>query len=377
MLMPSTIPQYQAIQQGGPFVLARVPNPEPASKCKVLAGLGTRDGRNANGAVFGPVSTVLILGGGSAVGSCGVQLQRLALPEGSILLATAPPAQHGRLIALGAADALDRSLPSEQLAQQVRMHCPKGADGILDAVAAAAGGRGESGYSPVFGLLRPDGPKKYGQVFTGEKVAVPEGRGIDAKVLFGRQTFTVPGGQMAMVMLSEMSEMGEYQLTVPVEIVGAGPEAIAGGLEKIGRGQVGGGEVGCFDLAWGLLSVGLLKTTLKVRVLRGERYSLTPGDALGSGFARRMDEASYEIIDEPIYAPTPPRSSEHRGDQQKFKHQLHKESQATHSSKFHTPALGGSRGITPKNLKSSSHRRARTQKLTSIRDWRKRKLGTR
>lgn len=106
-----------------------------------------------------------------------------------------------------------------------------GLDAVLDVVAATAK------QPAIFDALRPDGPKIYSQVFTGDEVKAPEG--VQAAVSFGRQTFGLPGGLAAMPALAKLVEEGEYKLPVRVEVIGTGFEAIDQGLNRLIGGVSG------------------------------------------------------------------------------------------------------------------------------------------
>ncbi|KAM5347987.1 hypothetical protein ACJ41O_007811 [Fusarium nematophilum] len=175
----------------------------------------------APGEPMSPPRSIVVLGGGSAVGGAAIQMLRFSLPS-AVILTTASPRHSERLLSLGATEVIDWSSPSLLL----KAVAPGGVDAILDCVTAAA-------HEPsVFGVLREDGPRLYSQVFTGQKVVVPEGvLPVQSAVVFGRQVFGAPGGQSAMAALGELLEKGTYQLPVPVRVIGQGWDAVGSGLQ--------------------------------------------------------------------------------------------------------------------------------------------------
>ncbi|KAJ5610640.1 transcriptional regulator family: Fungal Specific TF [Penicillium lagena] len=117
---------------------------------------------------FNP-SSVLILGGSSALGAAVIQLLRLAVPD-CLILATSSPKHHKHLVSvLGADGAFDRN--STSLITEVKSASgSQGVDAIIDAVGAGSSQRN------IFEAFNPSGPKKYAQVWTGdEEIQVPSG----------------------------------------------------------------------------------------------------------------------------------------------------------------------------------------------------------
>ncbi|KAF5005744.1 hypothetical protein FDECE_7831 [Fusarium decemcellulare] len=166
-----------------------------------------------------PPRSVLVLGGGSAVAGAAIQMLRSALPDAVVL--TAASLHHTkRLSGLGASRVFDRS--SSSLISDITEAVPGGVDAILDCVAAAAAD------PSLFDALDADGSRLYSQVFTGEQVNVP--KGVKSVVVFGRQTFGAPGGQMAMSALGKLLESGQYKLPVPIKVIGKGWDAVGDGM---------------------------------------------------------------------------------------------------------------------------------------------------
>lgn len=180
---------------------------------------------------FQPTS-VLVLGGSSAVGAATIQLLRLALPNCQVL-ATSAPKHHAYIThILGAHVAIDRG--SAALPQDVKARTcnSNGADAIIDAVGAA-------GMSPrVFDALNPNGPKRYAQVWTGDQeIDVPSG--VQSVMFRGRNLPQLPGHKNIMQSLQVLLEEGRYKLPLPVHKVGDGFEALERGLELMRRGVSG------------------------------------------------------------------------------------------------------------------------------------------
>lgn len=173
--------------------------------------------------------SVLVLGGASAVGGAAIQMLRSALPE-AVILATASPKHVARIEGLGASKVIDRN--SSAIPSDVAAVVPGGVDAILDCVAAAA-----AADPSVFSSLRSNGPRLYSQVFTGQKVTVPEG--VESTVVFGRQIFGAPGGLSAMEALGKLVDQKKYKFPVPTTIVGKGWEAIGTGLKQFETGVSG------------------------------------------------------------------------------------------------------------------------------------------
>lgn len=180
---------------------------------------------------FQPTS-VLVLGGSSALGAATIQLLRLALPDCKVL-ATSSPKHHAYITnILGAHGGIDRGSPT--LPQDVKAatldSC--GVDAIIDAVGAA----GTS--SQVFDSLNPNGPKRYAQVWTGDQeIDVPSG--VDSIMFRGRDLPHLPGNKNIMQSLHVLLDDGRYRLPLPVRKVGHGFDALERGLELMRRGVSG------------------------------------------------------------------------------------------------------------------------------------------
>lgn len=176
--------------------------------------------------------SVLVIGGGSGVGTSAIQLLRIASPSLQIV-ATASSSHHSKLISLGATACVDRATPD--IVEAVRAATASvggpGVDAILDAV----GGASDENQPCLFDALRADGPRLYSAVFIGVQTSIPAG--VEAVTSSGRQTFEVSGGRSAMSALAKLARDGEFKPPLNIEIVGRGLESIGGGLEKLKMGM--------------------------------------------------------------------------------------------------------------------------------------------
>ncbi|KAF7547210.1 hypothetical protein G7Z17_g7900 [Cylindrodendrum hubeiense] len=177
-------------------------------------------------------SSVLVLGGSSALGAATIQLLRLAVPNCKIL-ATSSPKHHSYITnALGANGVFDRNSPS--LVMDVKSATPEssGVDAIIDAV--GAGGA----QSHVFETLDPNGSKRYAQVWTGDdEIEVPSG--VNSVLFRGRDLPNLQGGENIMRALQSLLEDGKYKLPLPVHKMGHGIDGLENGLELMRKGVSG------------------------------------------------------------------------------------------------------------------------------------------
>lgn len=177
-------------------------------------------------------SSVLILGGSSALGAAAIQLLRLAVPE-CIILATSSPKHHNHLTnSLGVNKVFDRN--SANLSSDVKSASPgsRGVDAIIDAVGAG------STQCHIFETFNPDGPKRYAQVWTGdEEIKAPS----DVQSVMFRipDIFKLQGGKNVMLALQDLLENGKYKLPLPVHKVGDGFNALETGLKLMRKGVSG------------------------------------------------------------------------------------------------------------------------------------------
>lgn len=180
---------------------------------------------------FNPRS-VLILGGSSAVGAATIQLLRLAVPSCKIL--TTSSLRHHTYIkdTLGADSVINRA--SDSLLKDVKSQTPecRGVDAIIDAVGAGGVQR------HVFETLDDQGPKKYAQVWTGDKeIEVPSG--IESVLFRGRDLSKLHGNENIMRSLERLLEEEEYKLPLPVHEVGYGFDKLERGLDLMRQGVSG------------------------------------------------------------------------------------------------------------------------------------------
>ena len=177
-------------------------------------------------------SSVLILGGSSALGAAAIQLLRLAVPDCTIL-ATSSPKNHSHITNnLGADGAFDRN--SASLIVDVKSASPgsRGVDAIIDTVGAGSTQR------HIFEAFDSNGPKRYAQVWTGdEEIEVPSG--VDSVMFRGRDLSQLQGGKNVMLALQTLLEEGKYKLPLPVHKVGDGFDALEKGLDLMRKGVSG------------------------------------------------------------------------------------------------------------------------------------------
>ncbi|KAJ5224966.1 hypothetical protein N7468_006191 [Penicillium chermesinum] len=186
-----------------------------------------------NGPTTGFVpSSVLVLGGSSALGAAVVQLLRLSLP-GSRVFTTSSPKHHAyQKQVLGVDQAFPRESPSlvDDVKSATEGGC--GVDAIIDAVGAGAT------QSKIFEAFNKDGPKRYAQVWTGDdEIRVPDG--VDSVLFRSRDLPQIQGHENVMKALQGLLEDGKYRPPLPLRVVGRGLPGLKEGLDII-RGGVSG-----------------------------------------------------------------------------------------------------------------------------------------
>lgn len=177
-------------------------------------------------------SSVLILGGSSAVGAATIQLLRLAVPRCRIL-ATSSPRHHDHIKNyLGADELIDRNSVSLPLDAKRATPGAHGVDAIIDVVGAGRTQR------DIFEALNPDGAKVYAQVWTGdEQIDAPDG--VHSIMFRGRDLPQLPGNQNIVRTLAKLLQEEKYKLPLPVHHVGHGLSALQRGLELMRQGVSG------------------------------------------------------------------------------------------------------------------------------------------
>ncbi|KAJ5310965.1 hypothetical protein N7476_006825 [Penicillium atrosanguineum] len=177
-------------------------------------------------------SSVLILGGSSALGAATIQLLRLAAPT-CLILATSSPRHHEYIRnILGADGAIDRG--SSSLVEDVKSRTPgsRGVDAIIDAVGAGGIQRN------VFDTFDPSGSRRYAQVWTGdEEIDAPSG--VESTMFRGRDLPNLPGNESIMESLERLLEENRYRLPLPVHAVGHGFDVLERGLDLMRQGVSG------------------------------------------------------------------------------------------------------------------------------------------
>jgi len=199
----------------------------------LAVGLGTPLPFLKDGPTTGIVpSSVLILGGSSALGAATIRLLRIAVPD-CMILATSSPKHHRYILdVLGAQEAFDRN--SAALVMDIKSASPRGqgVDAIIDTVGAGAT------ENHIFEAFDSSGPKRYAQVWTGdEEIEAPSG--VDSVMFRARDASQLQGGGNIMLALETLLKEGKYKLPLPVHKVGRGFDGLQKGLELMRRGVSG------------------------------------------------------------------------------------------------------------------------------------------
>ncbi|RYP76428.1 hypothetical protein DL769_003634 [Monosporascus sp. CRB-8-3] len=171
-------------------------------------------------------TSILVLGGSSAVGSAAIQLLRKAHPSLPIL-ATSSPKHHQMVKDLGATYVMDYK--SSSVVSDINAASPNavGVDMILDCVAAGAN------QTDICDTLDSGGPKRYAGVITGQKIPVPPGVNfVDASAL---SMWTMPGGLELIPSLTALVEEGKYRVPLPVRVLAHGLEELPKVMDEIQR----------------------------------------------------------------------------------------------------------------------------------------------
>lgn len=181
------------------------------------------DGQPAEGS---PPSSILVLGGASAVGANAIQLLRVAYPSLPIL-ATASPKHHEHMYSLGASKVVDYR--SQSIVAELKEASPEGAgvDVIIDRVSAGAS------QTDFCDIINPAFSRRYACVRTGADVSVPS----NAKPILTSAEFTQdgPGGHKIIPALAKPVEDGVYRLPLLVRAVGQGLATLPGVLNQVKR----------------------------------------------------------------------------------------------------------------------------------------------
>jgi NADPH:quinone reductase-like Zn-dependent oxidoreductase len=177
-------------------------------------------------------STILVLGGSSALGASAIQLLRLAIPDSKILV-TASTKHHKLIIdTLGPDMVFDRC--SSSLVTDIKAATPgsKGVDAILDTVGAGTTER------HIFDAFDPDGPKRYAQVWTGDaEIEVPTG--VNSVLFRSRDFLQLQGGKNILLALQTLLEEKKYKAPLPVQKVGERIDGLERGLDLMRKGVSG------------------------------------------------------------------------------------------------------------------------------------------
>jgi NADPH:quinone reductase-like Zn-dependent oxidoreductase len=176
--------------------------------------------------------SVLVLGGSSALGASAIQLLHLALPQCQILV-TASPKHHMHITeVLGAQMVFDRNSPSLIVDIRDATSNSNGVDAILDTVGAGASER------HIFDTFRPDGPRRYAQVWTGDnEIEVPVG--VESVLFRSRDFQQMPGGENMFLALETLLREEKYKAPLATRMIGSGLEYLEAGLDEMRKGVSG------------------------------------------------------------------------------------------------------------------------------------------
>lgn len=171
-----------------------------------------------------PPSSVLILGGASAVGANTIQLLRVAYPSLPIL-ATAWPKHYAHVLNLGASKVVDYKSPSVVADLKDGSSNGAGVDVIIDCVSAGAR------QTDICDVLDLAGSRRYASVRTGVGIRVPE----DVGQILASAEFTLNGvgGNTIIPTLKKLVENGMYKPPLPVRVVGHGLEILPDVLDEV------------------------------------------------------------------------------------------------------------------------------------------------
>ncbi|KAH8807472.1 putative quinone oxidoreductase [Xylogone sp. PMI_703] len=169
-------------------------------------------------------SSILILGGSSAIGAAAIQLLRLAYPQ-LLIFATSSPSNHERVLSLGATQPFDYH--SSTLVADIKAASPaaRGVEMILDCVSAGAA------QTDIYDALDVTGPKKYAAVISGIEFPVPEH--VTKLDISGWALVDMPGGERIIPALTWLIETGKYRVPLPVKVVAEGLDQIPNVLDQI------------------------------------------------------------------------------------------------------------------------------------------------
>lgn len=176
-------------------------------------------------AAAGPVpSSILVLGGSSAVGAAVIQLLRAAYPALPILASSSP--KHFELVRyLGASSVADYKSVSFVADITAASPAGDGVDVIIDCVSAGAS------QSDICDVFLSHGSKRYAAIVTGVPISMPESvKRLDVSAW---DMVSVPGGEELIPSLTKLVEEGVYKVPLSVRVVGRGLEELGRVLEQV------------------------------------------------------------------------------------------------------------------------------------------------
>lgn len=160
-----------------------------------------------------------------------IQMLRLFAPE-ILILTTASPQHHSRLLELGADKCFIRDA-AQQTPDLIKEATSgrQGVDAILDTVAVLAT------QTNAWTTLRSDGPRIYAQVSTGTMIEIPAD--IDARLIIAAKVQAVENGAQIMAVLESLLASKKIRVPVHVDVVGKGLSSLIPALERLAKGVSG------------------------------------------------------------------------------------------------------------------------------------------
>lgn len=156
---------------------------------------------------------------------------RFALGESATIVATSSSQHHSSLQAIGASSCIARADQGNVDVLKVASRHAAGYDAVMDCVGAV------EEQPHILEALKENGPKLFGEVFTGSQPKVPES--VAHKVVSGADLLETDDGVNAYPYLASLIDDGRIKLPLKIETVGKGYEAIGEGIAKLHAGVSG------------------------------------------------------------------------------------------------------------------------------------------
>lgn len=190
-----------------------------------MPGLGSKSADTENGP-----NSILVVGGSSGCGAHAIQMLRFALGKTATIVATSSPQHHSSLQAIGVTHCIARADQGNVSVLKAASPQAAGYDAVMDCVGAV------EGQPQILEALRQNGPKLFGEVYTGSHPKVTEG--ITHKVVSGADLLETDGVK-AYPYLASLIDEGKIKLPLKIQVVGKGYEAIGEGIAKLHAGVSG------------------------------------------------------------------------------------------------------------------------------------------